>query len=113
MNQDPTAAALLELLRESKEQVQFLGELGVEAIGLATSVEASEPVIIAKLAVTAPALKPKPLPAPSQTAASQPAGQTQNSAASPAGARPQSALFSRIGSPAPALAPSAETLEQI
>src|SRR5438046_6012728 len=99
MNQDPTAAALLELLRESKEQVQFLGELGVESIGLATSVEVSEPVITAKLAVSAPALKPKPLPAPSQTAA----GQTQKSAASPAGARPQSALFSRIGSPAPAL----------
>jgi len=113
MNQDPNAAALLELLREAKEQVQFLGELGVESIGLTTSVKASEPVVTATPMATVPKppLKPKPLPAlPSPTGASQSWGQTPKNVASGAGAPPESALFNRMGSAAPA---SAETLEQI
>lgn len=106
-NSAPSSSELLELLREAKEQAQFLNELGVETISfdarVAISTPATEPVTPPVPA--RPQLKPKPLPAvpPNQT--------IQQPVAPPR--QIEEALFGDLAAPAPTFAPATETLEQI
>lgn len=111
MNSNSPSDELLELLRESKEQAQFLDELGVETIALDTQVETADPAALFARAAAAPppALRPKPLPAapPRQS-------ETQPIKATPAfGSSPVETLFSDIGPASSAFAPSSESLEEI
>jgi uracil-DNA glycosylase family 4 len=106
---NPNANDLLELLRESREQAKFLGELGVETVTLAISVEEGEQMIAPRLKETA---EPSTATArPSQIATSnsyRPQIQPKRSSATIEA--PQDSLF---GEPAPAQAPFTQTIETL
>jgi uracil-DNA glycosylase len=110
MNSTNPPTELLELLREAKEQAQFLSELGVETISIDTRVEIPRPAPASapRPAISQPHLKPKPLPtvAPNQNT-ERPVSRAVTAEAPPAG------LFGELTSAAAALAPANESLEQI
>jgi uracil-DNA glycosylase family 4 len=110
---NPNANKLLELLRDSREQARFLGELGVETVTLANSVEAGEQMIALRLDETA---EPSSAPRPSQIVTSdsyRPQIHPVSKRSSATIEAPQDSLFDE---PAPAQAPfnqARETLEDV
>jgi DNA polymerase len=106
MNSTSVSDELLELLRQTKEQAQFLSELGVETISLEARRETPAPIAVTK-SVSPPVLKPKPLPPAAPKATAQPSFQRRHESDSPA------ALFGDLASPAPSFPAATETLEQI
>jgi len=110
MNSTNPSTELLELLREAKEQAQFLSELGVETISIDARIEIPNPAPASapRRAISQPQLKPKPLPSvtPNQDT------ERPGSRAVPAEA-PPAGLFGELTSAAAVLAPANESLEQI
>ena len=104
MPHDSIKEELIGLLRESREQARFLGELGVENIDLGSSStpEAATPPAITRAAEAA-----------ARTANPQPALEMPRRQTSPASPPSVDLLFSQTAPTAPPLAKSAETLEQI
>jgi len=107
MPQDTIAKELIELLRNSREQAKFLGELGVENVALDSSTDqnAVAPAAITSTAPTAARVAPSANP--------QPALQAPRRKTNPASPSPANSLFGEFAMTAPALAKSNETLEQI
>jgi len=107
MPHDATKEELLELLRDSREQARFLGELGVENIAL-DSVSNQNAAV--RPATTIPATAPArpPLQVDSQPPAQPPRREIRS--ASPPSA---DSLFVELATTTPSLAKSSETLEQI
>ncbi|HXI62381.1 MAG TPA: uracil-DNA glycosylase [Pyrinomonadaceae bacterium] len=107
MPQDSIKEELIGLLRDSREQARFLGELGVENIALGSS-SALNPAASAANTSAAGATARTPPTASPRPASEVPRRQT--SAASPPSA---DSLFNVAATTAPSLAKSNETLEQI
>ncbi|HBB96059.1 MAG TPA: hypothetical protein DC054_11775 [Blastocatellia bacterium] len=107
MPHDSIKEELIGLLRDSREQASFLGELGVEniALGSSSTQNAAAPPAITAAAEAAIRMAP---PANQQPALQVPRRQT-----SPASPPSADSLFSEAATTAPSLAKSSETLEQI
>ena len=107
MPQDSIKEELIELLRDSREQARFLGELGVENIALSSS---SAQNAAAPPAITSAAGATARMPS---TANPQPALEVPRRQTSPASPPSADSLFTVAATTAPSLAKSSETLEQI
>lgn len=107
MPHDSIKEELIGLLRESREQARFLGELGVEniALGSSSAQNAAAPPAIRRAAEAAARVLP--------TANQQAALEVPRRPTSPASPPSADSLFSEAATTAPALAKSSETLEQI
>ncbi len=101
MSQDTIVKELIGLLRDSREQAKFLGELGVEHASLDSS---SDQSAVQPAAITS-------APARAQQPALEIPRLTLNPASAPS--RSADSLFGEVAITAPALAKSTETLEQI
>ena len=107
MPHDAIKKELIGLLRDSREQAKFLGELGVENIALGSSSDQN---------TAAPPAIPGVAAAPTRTppiANSQPALEVPRRRTSPASPPATDSLFIEAATTAPSLAKSSETLEQI
>ena len=107
MPHDSIKEELIGLLRDSREQAKFLGELGVENIALGSS---SDQNAAATPAIPSAAAAPARIPA---IANSQPALEVPRRKTSPASPPAADSLFIEAATTAPSLAKSSETLEQI
>ena len=107
MPQDSIKEELIGLLRDSREQARFLGELGVENIALNSL---SDQNAAAQPAIPSAAAAPARIP---PFANSQPALAVPRRLTSPASPPSADSLFSDAATTAPSLAKSSETLEQI
>jgi DNA polymerase len=107
MPHDSIKEELIGLLRDSREQAKFLGELGVENIALGSS---SDQNAAATPAFPSAAAAPARIPA---IANSQPALEVLRRKTGPASPPAADSLFSEAAATAPSLAKSSETLEQI
>jgi len=107
MPHDAIKEELIGLLRDSREQAKFLGELGVENIALGSS---SDQNTAAPPAIPSAAAAPARIP---PIANSQPALEVPRRKTSPAGPAAADSLFKEAATTAPSLAKSSETLEQI
>jgi len=103
MPHDAIKEELIEMLRDSREQARFLGELGVENIALDSS---NSQNVAAPPAITTPARAPLRFDSrrPSEVSHRQ---------ISPANPPPADSLFVELAAAAPSLPKSSETLEQI
>lgn len=114
MSSNPTAAALIELLQESKEHARFLGELGVETADLApvsqTDFTRSETPVTA---AAPPQRAPMPQPATESFVRAQFRSTTAPAITKTRASGSSDSLFEDVTQARPNLPAATETLEQI